>query len=123
MERFFFILGSVFGGLSVALGAFGAHALEDRLTSDALSTYETAVRYQMFHALALLAVAYAVTRWPDANLPLIAGWLFVAGIVLFSGSLYLLSFTDVRWLGAIAPLGGAAFIAGWLFLALLAWRG
>jgi uncharacterized membrane protein YgdD (TMEM256/DUF423 family) len=123
MERLFFLMGGIFGGLGVVLGAFGAHTLEDRLTSDALSTYETAARYQMYHALALLAVAYAVTRWPDANLPAIAGWLFLAGIALFSGSLYLLSLTDARWLGAIAPLGGAAFIAGWLCLALAAWRG
>ena len=123
MERLFFVFGSILGGLGVALGAFGAHGLEDRLTSDALSTYETAARYQMYHALALLAVAYAVARWPESNLSIIAGWLFVAGIVVFSGSLYLLSLTDVRWLGAIAPLGGAAFIAGWLCLALAAWRG
>jgi uncharacterized membrane protein YgdD (TMEM256/DUF423 family) len=123
MERVFFILGSLFGGLGVALGAFGAHGLEERLTSDALSTYETAARYQMYHALALLAVAYAVSHWPDSNLPTAAGWLFIAGIVLFSGSLYLLSITDIKWLGAIAPLGGAAFIAGWLCLALTAWKG
>jgi uncharacterized membrane protein YgdD (TMEM256/DUF423 family) len=123
MERLFFILGSIFGGLGVALGAMGAHALKDRLTSDALSTYETAARYQMYHALALLAVAYAAARWPDSNLPTIAGWLFLAGIAVFSGSLYLLSLTDVRWLGAITPLGGAAFIAGWLCLALGVWRG
>jgi uncharacterized membrane protein YgdD (TMEM256/DUF423 family) len=123
MDRLFFILGSISGGLAVALGAFGAHGLKDRLSSDALSTYETAARYQMLHALALLAVAFAITRWPDSNLPLIAGWLFVAGTALFSGSLYLLSLTDVRWLGAIAPLGGAAFISGWLCLALAAWKG
>lgn len=122
MERVFFILGALFSGLGVALGAFGAHGLKERLTSDALSTYETAVRYQMYHALALLAVAYAAQRWPDSNLVAIAGWLFVAGIVLFSGSLYLLSITDVRWLGAIAPLGGAAFIAGWLCLAWAVWK-
>ena len=123
MDRLFFILGSISGGLGVALGAFGAHTLEDRLSSDALSTYETAARYQMLHALALLAVAFAITRWPDSNLPLIAGWLFVAGTALFCGSLYLLSLSDVRWLGAIAPLGGAAFIGGWLCLALAAWKG
>lgn len=122
MDRLFFILGSISAGLGVALGAFGAHGLKDRLSSDALSTYETAARYQMVHALALLAVAFAITRWPDSNLPQIAGWLFVAGTILFSGSLYLLSLTDVRWLGAIAPLGGAAFIAGWLCLALAAWK-
>ncbi len=123
MERLFFTLGSVFGALGVALGAFGAHTLKDRLTEDALSTYETAARYQLYHALALLAAAYAITRWPDSSLPTAAGWLFVAGIALFSGSLYLLSLTDLRWLGAIAPLGGAAFIAGWACLALAAWRG
>jgi uncharacterized membrane protein YgdD (TMEM256/DUF423 family) len=122
MERAFFAIGSLVGGLAVALGAFGAHALEDRLTSDALSTYETAVRYQMYHALALYAAAYAVTRWHGSNLATWAGWFFVVGIVLFSGSLYLLSFTDIRWLGAIAPVGGAAFIIGWLCLALAAWR-
>ena len=123
MVRLFFILGSISGGLAVALGAFGAHTLENRLTEDALSTFETGARYQMYHALALLAVAFAITRWPDSNLPTTAGWLFVAGTVLFSGSLYLLSLTDVRWLGAIAPLGGAAFITGWACLALAAWRG
>jgi uncharacterized membrane protein YgdD (TMEM256/DUF423 family) len=121
--RLFFILGSISGGLAVAFGAFGAHTLKDRLTEDALSTFETAARYQMVHALALLAVAFAVTQWPDSDLPVIAGWLFVAGNVLFSGSLYLLSLTDVRWLGAITPLGGTAFIAGWACLALAAWRG
>jgi uncharacterized membrane protein YgdD (TMEM256/DUF423 family) len=122
MDCLFFILGSISGGLGVAMGAFGAHGLKDRLSSDALSTHETAARYQMVHALALLAVAFAITHWPDSNLPFIAGWLFVAGTILFSGSLYLLSLTDVRWLGAIAPLGGAAFIAGWLCLALAAWK-
>lgn len=121
--RLFFFLGSISGGLAVAFGAFGAHTLKDRLTEEALSTFETGARYQMYHALALLAVAFVITRWPDSNLPTYAGWLFVAGTVLFSGSLYLLSLTDVRWLGAIAPLGGAAFIAGWACLALAAWRG
>ena len=123
MDRRFFVIGALFGGLGVALGAFGAHGLEERLNSDALSTYETAARYQMYPALALLAVAYAVTRWPGSRLLQVAGWGFIAGIILFSGSLYLLSLTDVGWLGAIAPLGGAAFIAGWLCLALAAWRG
>lgn len=122
MDRTFFVIGSLLGGLAVALGAFGAHALESRLTSDALSTFETAARYQMYHSLALLAVAFAITRWQGSNMATWAGRLFVTGVVLFSGSLYLLSITDLRWLGAIAPVGGAAFVAGWLCLALAAWR-
>lgn len=122
MERTFFVLASLLAGLGVALGAFGAHALESRLTADLLQTYETGVRYHFYHALGLAVVALAVARWPQAGLAVWAGWLFVAGIVIFSGSLYLLAFTGVRWLGAITPLGGVAFIAGWLCLALAAWR-
>lgn len=122
MARTFILIGSLLGGLAVALGAFGAHTLEARLSPDDLSTFQTAVRYQMYHALALLAVAFALDRWPDAGVLNLAGWLFVAGVVLFSGSLYLLSLAGIRWMGAVAPLGGAAFIAGWLCLALAAWR-
>jgi uncharacterized membrane protein YgdD (TMEM256/DUF423 family) len=117
MDRLFFGLGSVLALLAVGLGAFGAHALADRLSADLLGTYETGVRYHVYHALGLLAVAYAATRWPGTPVAA-AGWLFVAGIVLFSGSLYLLALTGVRWLGAVTPLGGVAFLAGW---ALLAW--
>ncbi len=123
MDQLFFILGSLSGGLAVALGAFGAHALRARLTPDLLTTFETGVRYQMYHALALLAVAAAITRWSASNLPNVAGWLFVAGTVLFSGSLYLLCFTHKRWLGAVTPFGGLAFIAGWVCLALVALGG
>jgi uncharacterized membrane protein YgdD (TMEM256/DUF423 family) len=117
MERRFFALGAVFGFLAVALGAFGAHELRGRLTPNDLAVYETGVRYQMYHALALLAVAWAATRWPVGTLRL-AGWLFVAGIVLFSGSLYALVLTGHRALGAVTPLGGLSFLAAW---ALLAW--
>lgn len=128
MERIFYILGSVSGGLAVALGAFGAHGLRARLAADLLATFETGVRYQMYHALALLAVGWAVTRWTRSAFPTYAGWLFVAGTVLFSFSLYLLALGalgahGVRWLGAITPLGGVAFVAGWMCLALAAWRG
>jgi uncharacterized membrane protein YgdD (TMEM256/DUF423 family) len=123
MDRLFFILGSISGGLAVALGAFGAHGLRDRLAPDLQATFETGVRYQMYHALALLAVAWAVGRWANSAFPTAAGWLFVAGTLLFSGSLYLLAITGTRWLGAITPLGGVAFIAGWLCLLLAAWRG
>lgn len=122
MDRLFFALGSISAGLSVALGAFGAHVLKSRLAADMLANFETGARYQMYHALALLAVAWAVGRWAGSALPVAAGWLFVAGTVLFSGSLYVLSLTGVRWLGAITPLGGVAFVAGWLCLLLAAWR-
>lgn len=123
MDRLFFFLGSLLAGLSVALGAFGAHALRERLEAGLLANFETGARYQMYHALALLVVAWAITRWPNLNLPVIAGWCFVAGIVLFSGSLYVLSLTGQRWLGAVTPLGGVAFLAGWMCLAFAAWRG
>lgn len=123
MDRIFFLVASLLSGLGVALGAFGAHALRDRLTESLLATYETGVRYHFYHALALFAVVVAIQRWPNSNLPVIAGWLFVIGVVIFSGSLYLLAFTGVRWLGAITPIGGVALIAGWLCLVLVAWRG
>lgn len=122
MDRTFFSLGAGSAFVAVAAGAFGAHALRSRLSAEHLAVFETAARYQMYHALALLAVAWAVSRWAGA-LPTAAGWLFVAGTVLFSGSLYALALTGVRWLGAITPLGGAAFLAGWLCLALAARRG
>jgi uncharacterized membrane protein YgdD (TMEM256/DUF423 family) len=115
MERLFFGIGALSAFTAVAAGAFGAHALRDRLTAEHLAVFETAARYQMYHALGLLAVAWAVTRWPNA-LPVWAGWLFVAGTVLFSGSLYILALTGIRWWGAVTPLGGAAFLAGWLIL-------
>jgi uncharacterized membrane protein YgdD (TMEM256/DUF423 family) len=120
-DRLFFLLGSLSALVGVAAGAFGAHALRARLAPDLLAVFETAARYQMYHALALLAVAWAVGRWPG---PLLAwaGWLFVAGTLLFSGSLYALALSSVRWLGAITPLGGVCFLAGWLCLALAARR-
>jgi uncharacterized membrane protein YgdD (TMEM256/DUF423 family) len=117
MERTFAGLGAVFGFLAVALGAFGAHALKARLTPEDLEIFETGVRYQMYHALALFAVAWAATRWPEGNTSL-AGWAFVVGILIFSGSLYLLVGTGARWLGAITPLGGVALLVGWATLAL-----
>jgi uncharacterized membrane protein YgdD (TMEM256/DUF423 family) len=117
MDRTFFALGALLAGLAVALGAFGAHGLRGRLDADMLAVFETGVRYQMYHALALLAVAWAVARWPESNAE-IAGWLYVAGIVLFSGSLYALALSGVRMLGAVTPLGGLAFLGGW---ALLVW--
>jgi uncharacterized membrane protein YgdD (TMEM256/DUF423 family) len=123
MERYFFLLGALLSGLSVALGAFGAHALRERLDAGMLASFETGARYQMYHGLALLAVAWAVSRFPNSQLPQLAGWLFIAGSVLFSGSLYLMAFTGQRWLGAVTPFGGVAFIAGWVCLLIAAWRG
>lgn len=117
MDRLFFGIGALSALVSVAAGAFGAHALRARLTPEHLAVFETAARYQMYHALGLLAVAWAVTRWPGA-LPVWAGWLFAAGTVLFSGSLYILALTGTRWWGAVTPLGGVAFLAGWICLAL-----
>lgn len=116
MDRVFFIAGALSACIAVGAGAFGAHGLKTRLSPDMLAVFEVAVRYQMSHALALLAVAWAFSRWPG---PLInaGGLLFIAGTVVFSGSLYLLSLTGIKWLGAITPLGGLAFLAGWLCLA------
>lgn len=117
MIRLFFALGSIFGGLGVLLGAFGAHALRASLSPADLATFEVGVRYQMYHAFALIAVAWAATQWRSPTLE-VAGWSFVVGILVFSGSLYTLVLTGQRWLGAVTPLGGVAFILGW---ALLAW--
>ena len=117
MDRFFFSAGAIAAFIAVALGAFGAHSLRTKLTPDMLNIFEVGLRYQMYHALGLFAVAWAITRWPEANLDA-AGWAFIIGIVIFSGSLYLLSITGMRWLGAITPLGGLAFLAGW---AILVW--
>ena len=122
MERTFLALGSASALISVAAGAFGAHALRARLSPDLLAVFETGARYQMFHALGLLAVAWAATRFPG-GLVAAAGWLLVAGTVLFSGSLYLLALSGTRWLGAVTPVGGVAFLAGWACLAWAALRG
>jgi uncharacterized membrane protein YgdD (TMEM256/DUF423 family) len=122
MDRLFFTLGALSGFIGVALGAFAAHGLKSRLTPELLATFEIGVRYQMYHAFALLAVGWAQTRWPGTVLN-VSGWLFVAGTVIFSGSLYMLSLSGQRWLGAIAPFGGAALLAGWLCLAWAAWKG
>ena len=122
MERVFFALGSSSALLAVALGAFAAHGLKARLAPDLLAVFETGVRYQMYHALALLAAAWAVGRWPGSAASA-GGWLFVAGTLLFSGSLYALSLGGPRWLGPVTPLGGLAFLAGWACLAWAALKG
>lgn len=107
---------------AVALGAFGAHALRARLAPDALAVWQTAVQYHFWHALGLLAVGVLLVHRPNAKALAIAGWLLVAGVVLFSGSLYALALTGSKALGAIAPFGGAAFLAAWAALGWAAWR-
>ena len=122
MDRLFLTLGALSGFLGVGAGAFGAHALRERLDARMLEVFETAARYQMLHALALVGVALAAAHAPSPALRW-AGWLFVAGTVVFSGSLYALSTSGARWLGAVTPLGGLLLLAGWLALAWGAWRG
>ena len=123
MERVFFVAGAASAFVGVAAGAFGAHGLKSRLGAEMLATFEIGARYQMYHALALLAVAWALGRWPASAWWLTAGgWLFVAGTLIFSGSLYALTLSGARWLGAVTPLGGLAFLLGWLCLAWAAWR-
>ncbi len=124
MDRLFITLAALSGFVAVGCGAFGAHALRDRMSTDALQVFQTGVSYQMYHALALLAVGLLLARFStDGSTWLAAaGWLFIAGAVLFSGSLYLLALTATTWLGAITPLGGVAFLAGWLALAVGVWR-
>jgi len=126
MARTFIILAAVLGFLGVALGAFGAHGLAEYFAAnpDSANTFHTATQYHTYHALALLAVALLELLRTHAGVPLqerwlrFAGWLFVTGIVLFSGSLYVLAVFQLRFMGAVAPLGGVAFLAGWVFVGL-----
>jgi uncharacterized membrane protein YgdD (TMEM256/DUF423 family) len=118
MEQRVFAIGSILAGIAVVLGAFGAHSLEANLSPELLMTFETGVRYQMYHGLGLLGLAWAIGRWPERRLAP-AAKLLIVGTLVFSGSLYLLVLTGTRWLGAITPFGGLALIAGW---GLAAWR-
>ncbi len=119
MDRTFFIIGALAALLAVAAGAFGAHGLKERLSAEMLAVFETGARYHMYHALAMIASAVACERWPGGYATA-SGWLFLAGIIIFSGSLYILSLTGAKWLGAITPIGGLAFMAGWSALAISA---
>jgi len=123
MARVFAVAGACFGATGVALGAFGAHALRGRIPERLLETWETAVLYQLLHALALLLVAVLVRGAPPrgATALSVAGGGFLAGVVLFSGSLYVLCLTGATWLGPVTPLGGVAFITGWVALAIACW--
>ena len=119
MSSGWFGIGAIAAAIGVTLGAFGAHGLKSRVDSDLLVIFETGVRYHMYHAIGLLAVGWAASRWPGGWVTA-SGWLFLVGILVFSGSLYVMTLTGARWLGAITPIGGAAFIAGWIALALAA---
>lgn len=117
----FAILGAVSAFLGVALGAFAAHLLKDRLPPDLFAVFEVGVRYQMYHALGMILVAWGISQFPDARLSM-SGWLFAAGTVIFSGSLYLLSLTGMRWVGILTPVGGMCFLGGWGWCAWRLWR-
>ncbi|MGF1479493.1 MAG: DUF423 domain-containing protein [Cyanophyceae cyanobacterium] len=121
MSRVFLSLAAILAGLSVAAGAFASHALKERLTERALAIFETGAKYQMYHALALLGVALLLGREAGQTPLTLAGFAFILGILIFSGSLYGLSLSGVKWLGAITPLGGVAFLVGWGCLAIAAW--
>jgi len=122
MSKLIIMLAGINGFLAVSLGAFAAHLLRDRLSSDLLNTFQTGVQYHMYHALALFGIGLLMINFPASNLLRIGAYLLLAGIILFSGSLYLLSITGVRWLGAITPLGGLCFLAAWALIVLFAAR-
>ncbi|TJY63129.1 DUF423 domain-containing protein [Sinimarinibacterium sp. CAU 1509] len=122
MSQLFLSLGAVYGLLGVALGAFGAHALRARVAPDMLAIWKTAVEYQMYHAFALLAVGVLFRVLPTPGPLAAAGGCFAGGVLVFSGSLYALTLSGVRVLGAITPIGGVLFLAGWLLLLLAVWR-
>src|SRR5205814_7397108 len=120
MDRTFLLIGAIFGFLGVAFGAFGAHALRSRLSPEMLAVFETGVRYQMYHAFAVLIIAAAIGHIGSARLLVLAGWFFFAGVLLFSGSLYVLALSGMGILGAVTPIGGLLFLIGWACLALFA---
>ncbi len=116
--KFFLVTAAILGFVSVALGAFGAHALKDRFAPEQLARFETAVRYQFYHVFALLGVSLLARAWPELNFAP-AGWAFLSGVIIFSGTLYLIDLTGIRMFGAVTPVGGVLLLAGW---ALLAWE-
>lgn len=121
MHQMFSLAGAVLAFLAIGLGAFGAHSLSGRLSPEDLSVFETGVRYHMYHALGLFAVAWASTRWPGSLIET-SGWLMIGGTLLFSGSLYALVLTGHRWLGAVTPIGGVALMIAWALLAVRVYR-
>lgn len=122
MQKTFMAWGAVFMALSVAIGAFGAHMLEGKITADEMAIYETGVHYHMIHGIAVIITGLAAGLFGESRKLFWAGVLFSAGIIIFSGSLYVLSLSGIKWLGAITPIGGVSFIAGWLILMSSAWN-
>lgn len=114
--KLFAMLGAINMALGVILGAFGAHALKARLSPEMLNVFQTGVQYHIYHALGLLMVAALLIPYPNAGGLRTGGWILLAGIALFSGSLYLLALTGIRWFGPITPVGGACFIIGWIWI-------
>ena len=121
MGKTFITIGAGFGFLGVAIGAFAAHMLKQKLPPDLFDIFEVGVRYHMYHALAIVAVGLAAAQWSGNTIGW-SGWAFTAGILIFSGSLYVLALTGTRWLGAITPIGGLAFLVGWALLAYHVWK-
>lgn len=123
MQKLFLLFGSIAMALAVTLGAFGAHGLKSKLTQDMLDIFETGVQYHFYHAIGLLIIGAVANYMPESPLLKWSGWLMVSGLLIFSGSLYVLSMSGLRWLGAITPIGGLCFIASWILLAVATWRG
>jgi uncharacterized membrane protein YgdD (TMEM256/DUF423 family) len=119
MDRIFFIIGSLSACMGVAAGAFGAHMLKARLQPEMLAVFEVGVRYQMYHAFALFIASWAFSKWSSVHATA-GGYFFIGGTILFSGSLYLLSISGLKWLGMLTPIGGIMFMAGWICCALAA---
>lgn len=118
--KLFIIIGAIFAFLAVAFGAFGAHALEGRVVGKYMDNWQTAVQYQMFHAIGIFIVALLLAKMPDSSLLTWSGWLMAFGILFFSGSLYILALTKISILGAITPIGGVAFLIGWVLILIFA---
>jgi uncharacterized membrane protein YgdD (TMEM256/DUF423 family) len=121
MSKILLVIGSLFGFIAVAAGAFGAHTLRETLSPEALGLLQTGVRYQMYHAFALIVAGWALDKYERREF-VKSGWAFVAGIALFSGSLYIAGLSGLSWIGAITPFGGVAFLAGWLYLTKGFWN-
>jgi len=123
MQKLFLMIGGIAMAAAVALGAFGAHGLKKMLSEEMLTIFETGVSYHFYHALGVLFIGFTARFMPDSSMLSWAGWLMVAGILIFSGSLYLLSTSGIRWLGAITPIGGLCFITSWILFVIAVWKG